>query len=403
MTMNKQDFDSYDIVCFTQDEETNSSLIEAISRVAEVQFKIYSGDITRAVEYMKSAAHAKVLCVDCSQRDLLISDVEGLMEFCPPDTNVIILGERNDVSIFRDLMKLNISDYLVKPASPDILARSFSVGLKLETNESQARRKRTGKVILFLGTVGGIGTTTLATNTAAVLASSMGKKVVLIDGDFQFGNVRTLLDLPTSHALHDALESPDRIDDLFLEQSMGVYGERLRVIAAEEPLHESIEMDQEHLANLDQLMELITTKFHYIIIDLCRHHPLIWRYFNRYASMIFFVSGLNITSLRDTLRISSVLTEEKESKTHAVILNHTREKDTINLERFEELLGRKVDVEIDYNPMASEAADLGIPLAVKSNSYRSDINKVIEIITGSNIRKNQAPFLTKIARSIMGK
>lgn len=318
--MNKFDYDSYDIVCFTLDDETNSTLVEALSRLGEIQSKIYSGDVTRAIEYTKSSARSKVLCVDCSKRDLLISDVEELMEFCPPDTNVIILGDRNDVGIFRDLMKLNISDYLVKPVSADILIRSFSSSLKLETNESLAKKKRSGKVILFLGTVGGAGTTTLATNTATILASEIGKKVALIDADFQFGNVRTLLDLPASHALHDALESPDRIDDVFLEQSMGVYGERLRVISAEESLHENIEMDHEHLANLDQLMEIITTKFHYVIIDLCRHHPLIWRYFNRHASTIFFVSGLNITSLRDTLRISSVLAEEKDSKTHSIPL-----------------------------------------------------------------------------------
>jgi pilus assembly protein CpaE len=401
--MNKFDFDNFDIACFTEDEETQSAMAEAISRIGEYHYKIYPGNIERAVEYIKSAARSKVVCVDCSKRDLLISDVEKLMEFCPPDTNIIILGDRNDVSIFRDLMKLNISDYLVKPATAEILFRSFSSALKLESNDALARRKRTGKVILFLGTIGGCGTTTLATNTAVTLAGDMGKKVVLLDADFQFGNVRTLLDLPASHALHDALESPDRIDDVFLEQSMGVYGDRLRVIGAEEPLHEFIEMDQERLSNLDQLMELITTKFHYIIVDLCRHHPAVWRYFNRYASTVFFVSSLNITSLRDTLRMSSTLTEEKDSKTLSIILNHTREKDTIGIERFEELLGRKVDIDISYNPMAPEAADLGIPLAIKNHSYRADIDKILESITGVSVRKNQAPFLTKIAKSIMGK
>jgi pilus assembly protein CpaE len=401
--MTQLEFESFDIACFTQDNETSTALIEGISRLGEIQYKIYPGDVMRAVEYLKSSARAKVLFVDCSKRDLLISDVEKLMEFCPPDTNVIILGDRNEVSIFRDLVKLNISDYLVKPASPDILIRSLTVALKLESNETLARRKRSGKVILFLGTIGGCGTTTLATNTAVTLAGDMGKKVVLIDSDFQFGNVRTLLDLPASHALHDALESPDRIDDVFLEQSMGVYGDRLRVISAEEPLHEYIEMDQERLANLDQLMELITTKFHYVIVDLCRHHPLMWRYFNRHASMVFFVSSLNITSLRDTLRMSSILTEEKDSKTLSIILNHTREKDTINIERFEELLGRKVDIDIGFNSSAPEAADLGIPLVTKNHGYRSDIDKIIEAITGVSIRKNQAPFLAKIAKTLTGK
>jgi len=401
--MGKIDFSSYDIVCFTQEGETSDRLTEAVSRLGELQFKVYTGDVADAVEYTKSAAHAKVLCVDCSKRDLLISDVEKLMEFCPPDTNVIILGERNDVSIFRDLMKLNITDYLVKPISTDILARSLTTALKLEAGGALNKRKRSGKVILFLGTTGGIGTTTLATNTAATLANEMGKKVVLIDADFQFGNVRTLLDLAASHILHDALESPDRIDDVFLEQSMSMYGNHLRVIHSEEPLHEIIELDQERLVNLDQMMELVTTKFHYIVVDLCRHHPALWRYFYKFSNTVFLVSGLNITSLRDTLRISSVLSEDKTSKTHAVILNHIREKGTINRERFEELLGYKVDIEIAYNPIAVEAADLGMPLILKSHAYRGDIDRVIEVITGVTTRKNQAPFLTKIAKSLVGR
>ena len=53
--------------------------------------------------------------------------------------------------------------------------------------------------------------------------------------------------------------------------------------------------------------------------------------------------------------------------------------------------------------MAGEAADLGVPLAIKNQGYRADIEKVIEVITGVNLRKNQAPFLTKIAKSIMGR
>ena len=401
--MTKIDFDSFDVACFTQDDGTGSTIAEAIARLGDIQYKIFPGDLTHAIEYTKSSARCKVLCVDCSKSDLLISDVEKLMEFCPPDTNVIILGDRNEVSIFRDLMKLNISDYLVKPASAEIISRSLSVALKLDTNESLTRKKRSGKVILFLGTVGGIGTTTLATNTAVMIASEVGKKVVLIDGDFQFGNVRTLLDLPASHALHDALESPDRIDDVFLEQSMGEYGDRLRVISSEESLNEYLELDQERLTNLDHLMELITSKFHYVVIDLSRHHPVLWRYFNRHANMVFFVSGLNITSLRDTLRISSVLAEEKDTKTHSIILSHTHEKQTIKRERFEELLGQKIDIEVSYNSAAFGAADLGVPLATKNQGFRTDINKIVEVITGSSIRKNQAPFLTKIAKSLTGR
>ena len=97
------------------------------------------------------------------------------------------------------------------------------------------------------------------------------------------------------------------------------------------------------------------------------------------------------------------LVEEKDTRTHSIILNHTRDKDTISVERFEELLGRKIDVDVPYNPLVSEAADLGAPLVLKNGGYRADLDKVIEIITGVNSHKNQAPFLTKIAKKIMGR
>jgi pilus assembly protein CpaE len=401
--MQKLDFENYDIACFSQNEETSHVLNEALQRLNEVSSKIYPGNIRQAVEYLKSPSRAKVVCVDCPKRDLLITDAEEIMEFCPPDTNIVILGDENDVGIYRDLVKLNIADYLVKPISAEILLRSFETALNTEKKITEPQRKRSGKVILFMGTVGGVGTTTLATNTATILANEMGKKVTLIDGDFQFGNVCTMLNLKPSHVLHDALESPERIDDVFLDQSMGTYGERLRVISADEPLHETIDLSTDHLANLDQLMGIITAKYHYVVIDLCRHHPTLWRYFNHHAHSIFLVSNLSIPSLRDTMRILAPLTEEKGTKTHAIVINHISAKPTIHFSRFEENLGRKIDVEIAHNTLACEAIDNGIPLVQKSPAFRSDIDRIIEIITGVQNKRSSAPFLTKIAKRISGK
>jgi pilus assembly protein CpaE len=401
--MQKPDFENYEIVCFSQDEQTSNMLNEAIQRLNDIPFKIYPGNVGQAIEYLKSPFHAKVVCVDCIKRDLLITDAEEMMEFCPPDTNIIILGDENDVSIYRDLVKLNITDYLVKPVSAEILLRSFETALSAEKNIAISQRKRSGKVILFIGTVGGVGTTTLATNTATVLANEMGKKVTLIDGDLQFGNVCTMLNLKPSHVLHDALENPERIDDVFLDQSMGTYGGKLRVISADESLHETIDLSSDHLTNLDQLMEIITAKYHYVVVDLCRHHPTLWRYFNKYAHSIFLVSNLSIPSLRDTMRILAPLTDERGTKTHAIIINHISVKPTLHFSRFEENLGRKIDVEIAHHALAYEAIDKGIPLVQQSSTFRSDIDKIVEVITGVQNKRSNAPFLTKIAKRISGK
>jgi Flp pilus assembly CpaE family ATPase len=184
---------------------------------------------------------------------------------------------------------------------------------------------------------------------------------------------------------------------------MGTYGEHLRIISADEPLHETIDLSADHLANLDQLMGIIKTKYHYVVVDLCRHHTTLWRYFNRHAHSTFLVSGLTIPSLRDTMRILAPLTEEKEAKTHAIIINHISAKPTIHVSQFEENLGCKIDVEIAHNALAYEAVDNGVPLVQKSSAFRSDIDRIIEVITGVQHKRSSAPFLTKIAKRISGK
>lgn len=399
--MKKKEFENCDIACFVRDTQTRDTMAEALSRLGEIHYRIFISGVDKAIEFVK-LAHVQVLCVDLSDSPLLISDAEALMEFCPPDVKVIILGTKNDVAIFRDLVTINILDYLVKPVGVEIIARTFAKGLTVNGATTFERRKRTGKIILFMGTIGGIGTTTLATNSACMLANVLGKKVVLVDADMQFGNTALLMDIKASHGLHSAIDMPDRIDDLFLDQSMKIYGERLRILNSEEPLHEYLDFDNvDFIKSYDHLLDTLAAKYHYVIIDVPRHIPPLWRHLAARANTVFLVSGLSIASLRDTVRILGTITDEKITKTNGIIINTVHESKSIKLEKFEELLGRKVDVYVPYNAAALGAADLGKPLIETSSSYKKDITKIIEAINGTTVQKIQLPLIDRILNRLI--
>ena len=52
-----------------------------------------------------------------------------------------------------------------------------------------------GKLLAFYGAKGGVGTTTIAINTAIALHAEQDRRVVLVDGVLQFGDHRVFLDL----------------------------------------------------------------------------------------------------------------------------------------------------------------------------------------------------------------
>lgn len=399
--MKKKEYENCDIACFVRDAQVKDIIVESLSRLGEIHSRIIVGGVDQAINFIKSA-HAQILCVDLSDSPLLISDAEALMEFCPPDIKVIILGTKNDVAIFRDLMAINISDYLVQPVGVEIFVRAFAKGLQINNAPVAEQRKRTGKIILFMGTVGGIGATTLATNCACMLANTLGKKVVLLDADMQFGNTALLMDLKSSHALHAAIDMPNRIDDLFLDQSMKVYGERLRVLSTEEPLHEFLDFENgDFIKSYDHVLDTLVAKYHYVIIDVPRHLPPLWRHLASRANTVFLVSGLSIASLRDTVRILGTITEEKNVKTYGLIINNVHESKSIKLDKFEELLGRKIDICIPYNANALEAADLGKPLIESAPSFQKDIAKIIEAITGTAVKKTQVPIIDRLLNRLL--
>ena len=61
-----------------------------------------------------------------------------------------------------------------------------------------------GKVVTFFSPKGGVGRTTLAVNFAVAAHAQLGKKVVIVDGGLQFGDVGVMLNLnPKNQSIAD--------------------------------------------------------------------------------------------------------------------------------------------------------------------------------------------------------
>jgi DNA-binding response OmpR family regulator len=142
--------------------------------------------------------------------DVMMPDIDGL-EVCrklrsQPSTRhipIVMLTARTLVRDKLDGIRVGIDDYLTKPIHPnDLAARVDAVLQRSARQRAETPPTSTARVIGFLGAKSGVGTTTLALNTAAALATAKAdRRVILADLQSSAANVAAQLRLDPAGGL----------------------------------------------------------------------------------------------------------------------------------------------------------------------------------------------------------
>ncbi|MBI2707720.1 MAG: fimbrial protein, partial [Proteobacteria bacterium] len=110
---------------FLEDSQDIEMVREALKSLNIKKSDIIKGGVKEAIELVSNKKSPPYLIIDVSKSELPVSDLNRLADLCDPTVNLIAVGLRNDVGLYRDLMRLGISDYLVKPLFSDILNHSL--------------------------------------------------------------------------------------------------------------------------------------------------------------------------------------------------------------------------------------------------------------------------------------
>jgi pilus assembly protein CpaE len=163
-------------LAFVADAETERLLQECVTQLALGQGTILRGGITKAIDHLGQHRSPHILIVDLSGVELPISKVNELADVCEPRVAVIAIGNRNEIGLYRDLLHAGVADYVVKPLNSQVLAKALTSG-RAHTGDASLIHKKLGTLVAFVGARGGVGTTTLAVNTAWYLANRQSRRV----------------------------------------------------------------------------------------------------------------------------------------------------------------------------------------------------------------------------------
>jgi len=264
--------------------------------------QIIRGGITKAIDYLNEQRSPHLLFVDISGVELPLSKVQMLADVCEPGTNVIAIGDNNDVALYRDLVEAGVSNYIIKPLTRELLTKALAP----KTNSGDMGRAaalKLGKMVAFIGARGGVGTTTLAANLAWHLANRQSRRVALVDLDLQHGDCPLLFNADTTPGLRDALANPLRLDPLLLDRIMTHHGERLFILGGEEPIQDHVQFTP---AAVDTLFAVLRSQFHYVIVDVPRIPTPAYRRALEIADQRVIVVDQTMRSMRDAVRLKKM-------------------------------------------------------------------------------------------------
>lgn len=321
------------------------------------------------------------LLIDIADTDSAVNDLAALVSSMPGECAVLAIGDANDVTLFRDLLGTGVTDYLVRPLRPGVLRKALDTALAAKKRERDLTEARTrleqmgsgnmmvavdssvpARVVAVVGARGGVGASTVATSIASMVASANKSDVLIIDLDLHYGSVMLALDLDPSDALREALSSPDRVDNLFIEQSVQRKGEFLCALGAEDPPNTPLQIEK---GVLGQLVTKFQRKFPFIVLDVPRGDPVMQQAAFEAATDIVVVGDLTLTGVRDGMRLLNFIAESAPRATVYVIAGGSADprKSPIRIADLEKSIKRKVDGQVAYDDKAlASAVNAGVPL-----------------------------------------
>ena len=137
-----------------------------------------------------------------------------------------MIGRHNDVTFYRELVRRGVSDYLIAPVNTLDIVRAIC-GLY-----SAPDAKPVGRILAVIGAKGGVGASTIAHNIAWSIARDLSLDSVVTDLDLAFGTAGLDYNQDPPQGIADAVFSPDRIDNNFIDRLLSKCSENLSLLAA---------------------------------------------------------------------------------------------------------------------------------------------------------------------------
>jgi pilus assembly protein CpaE len=370
-------------------------------RLGKAHLKIQMGGMAAAIEAYRSAPTPNVIVLESDGRNDLLTGLDHLATVCDAGTRVVVIGRINDVTLYRELVRRGVSDYVLAPVGAIDVVRSIC------NLFSAPEAKAVGRIIAVVGAKGGVGASTISHNVAWAIARDLAMDSVVADLDLAFGTAGLDYNQDPPQGIADAVFSPDRVDTAFIDRLLSKCTDHLSLLAAPATLDRVYDFGTDAF---DAVFDTLRSTMPCIVLDV----PHQWSGWTKRALIgaddILIVAAPDLANLRNTKNLFDLLKASRPNdRPPLYCLNQVGvpKRPEIAAAEFAKAIESQPVVSIPFEPQIfGSAANNGQMIAEISANHKS-IEMFLQIaqrLTGrSETKKQKSSLLSPLIEKLRGK
>jgi pilus assembly protein CpaE len=304
-----------------------------------------------------------------------------------PQRYIVGAGPELSADVLLETMRAGVAEYLPKPLTEE--AVTAALGRAARRLGWAPVNRDPGKLYALFSPKGGAGTTSVATNLAILLHRLTGKKTLLVDLDFELGEIAVLLGVRPRFSLVDLVQNFHRVDAGLLGSYIEHHESGVDFLSA--PYHpepaEASGRDQ-----IRSILHYLRRQYDYVVVDTPKSFSAETLAAFEEAEHVLVVTTVDVPSLRNLQRCLPLF-ERVTGKDHErlrLVVNRYHPEDVISLEDVRKSIGVRVywTLSNDFEAV-SRAINSGTPVAQNGKSkYARDLQAMGADLVGVDAPSN---------------
>jgi len=275
-------------------------------------------------------------------------------------TTVMAYSSRHDEALMRRTMQAGAREFLAEPLLPETVREAFIRA----SGRRPKQEKALGKMLVFAATKGGIGVTTIAANFAMALTKESGARVVVVDLDFQLGEIAVGFNMTPTFSVVDAFANAARLDRDLMATLLVHHSCGLAVLASPEEYSFHVPAGD----GADKVFRILREEFDFVVVDAGTCRGRIQETLFEMADKLYLVTEMTFPALRNAHRMIGYLSARDDARQLEVVVNRSNPRICkIDEQSAAKALTRPVKWKVpDAYAAVRAAQDSGVPLIMEN-------------------------------------
>jgi pilus assembly protein CpaE len=369
--------------------------LKSHSLLSRVQYSAVEGGIDEITNMYPTGGTPDLLIIE---HDASMDELDRLAEVSGSNTQLIVISRDNDISRYRQLLDQGGADYLFTPITPELLLGSIS------RTFARSENRQVGTLLTVFSCGRGSGGSTIAQNTAALLAQLPDKRAMLLDFDMYTGTATLNFDLNPVRGLRELLRDPKSITPKEISKLTHERSVDLQILCSAPTLEAEVSLSSDHFVDIiDQARTLVD----FVVIDMPTGWSLLHSKLLAMSERALLVTMTDLGSYQTLRNVETMAGKLRQSLPPAdVILNRwtPASEKLLSAQIFAETAqnGRLVKVG-DFGQSAIAAAE-NVKLVAElepNHATLGELKSFLSDLAGArtpDVKERGSPLLTRLLR-----